>query len=188
MVTVDYFAYGANLNPAVLQRREFAYIRREPAVLLGCALKFNKRASRSGLPAGVGFANVVEKTGASVEGVLYTVTREDLLRLDEHERAPEHYRRQRTVVETSVGSRHCEVYRAHPDRIADDLVPTRNYLNHLLAAKNLLSRDYWRALSIQQCYRAACASCSELTEVLFTEAGGSNRAECAVCGETPALA
>ncbi len=182
--TVEYFAYGANLDVAVLKRRQFEFTHRQSAVLRGFELKFNKRASRNGLPVGIGFANIVERPDSTVEGILYTVTMANLKRLDEHERAPEHYRRHRLVVETASGPRQCEVYRAHPQRVADDLVPPRNYLNHMLAAKDLVSHSYWKALSRQQCYRTACAVCAKVTEVLFVETGGASRAQCAVCGHS----
>ena len=180
--TVDYFAYGANLDERVLEQRQFDFLDRLPAVLRDFALRFNRRASRSGLPAGIGFANIVEQARAAVEGILYTVTFENLAILDQHERAPEHYRRHQLVVETSAGPCGCEVYRAHPDRVADDLVPPRNYLDHILAAKDLLSENYWIALSRQECYRAACEFCAELTEVLFVEANGVSQAHCTACG------
>ena len=69
---VRYWAYGANLSPAVLARRRLRPLAASPAVLRDHRLLFNHR---------TGFANVEPANGRSAHGVLYELSDADWLRL-----------------------------------------------------------------------------------------------------------
>ena len=76
---VRYWAYGANLSPAVLARRRLRPLAASPAVLHDHRLLFNHR---------TGFANVEPAGGRSAHGVLYELSDADWLRLQEKEVGP----------------------------------------------------------------------------------------------------
>ena len=84
---VRYWAYGANLSPAVLVRRRLRPLAASPAVLRDHRLLFNHR---------TGFANVEPANGRSAHGVLYELSDADWLRLIEAEKG---YRVRRVHVE-----------------------------------------------------------------------------------------
>ncbi|MCA9073107.1 MAG: gamma-glutamylcyclotransferase [Planctomycetaceae bacterium] len=144
---MKYFAYGSNCNPAVMERKGVRYRTRQPARLTGFRLLFNKRSLKPTVPAGVGFANIHLDSAGLVEGILYDLVPDDLPTLDASERYPDHYTRISVSVETSAGLVLCEAYQAQLDKVATGLRPSREYLNHLLAAKDLMSEGYYLALA-----------------------------------------
>lgn len=164
---MKYFAYGSNCNPAVMEKKGVGYTSRERATLTGYRLLFNKMALREKLPPGIGFANINVDPNHFVEGVLYDIVEEDLGRLDESERYPDHYTRIEVTVQANEIDVACVSYQACPDKIADNLKPSRNYLNHILAAKDFLSWQYFEALNKAQTYSGECACCHKTTEVVF---------------------
>lgn len=181
---MKYFAYGSNCNPAVMARKGVEFTSREFAVLSGFQLRFNKKAMREGLPPGIGFANINEQPGASVEGVLYEIVDEQLTLLDESERYPDHYTRIDITVETKDGSSvGCMAYQALPDKVESGLRPSRNYLNHILAAKDFLSWQYFDALEKSQAYEGECACCLRRNEVTFVRDSDRLYMLCQPCRE-----
>jgi len=164
---MKYFAYGSNCNPAIMAKKRVEFISRSRGRLNGYHLLFNKMALRERLPDGIGFANINEDSAGTVEGVVYDIVDEHLPRLDESERYPEHYRRITVTVETEEGPTECLTYQAQLDKIADGLVPSRNYLNHILAGHDFLSKQYFDALDQSQTYQGECACCHTHGEVLF---------------------
>lgn len=140
-----YFAYGSNMNPARMRRRGVPFSSRRPARLPGYRLVFNKVASTQ--PPGVGYANVVPDSLSQVEGALYAVEAQSLSALDACEGYPRHYRRASGPVILADGSQpHALFYVAAPHRTRRGLRPTRRYLAHLLAARDLLSPPYYEQL------------------------------------------
>lgn len=178
-----YFAYGSNCSAAVLERKRVRFRSRVRASLSGYRLKFNKLALRPRLPEGIGFANVEEDEHGTVEGVLYDLLDEDLGRLDESERAPEHYQRVEVTVTTEKGPVRCFTYRARPEKTADGLRPSRNYLNHILGARDFLSRSYFEALEGWQTHEAPCFCCRRIQEVVFVREGERMYTLCQPCRE-----
>jgi gamma-glutamylcyclotransferase (GGCT)/AIG2-like uncharacterized protein YtfP len=180
---MKYFAYGSNCNPAILEKKGVAWTARKRAVLPGYRLLFNKKALRPRIPEGIGFANVNEDPEGTVEGILYDIRDEHLGRLDESERYPDHYGRVEVTVETDDGPERCQTYQAQPDKIAEHLKPSRNYINHILAAKDFLSWQYFEALDQSQVYRGECAVCHEENEVVFQSEGEHIHMLCQPCRE-----
>jgi cation transport regulator ChaC len=180
---MKYFAYGSNCNPAVMNRKGVSFTSRRQAVLRGFRLLFNKKAMRRSLPDGIGFANINEDAGGAVEGILYEIVDDDLEKLDRSERYPDHYDRIDVTVESDSGRHRCCTYRAQPDKVCAGLKPSRNYLNHILAAGDFLSRQYYEALDKSQAYEGDCFCCSKSTEVVFIKEDDRLYMLCQSCRE-----
>jgi gamma-glutamylcyclotransferase (GGCT)/AIG2-like uncharacterized protein YtfP len=180
---MKYFAYGSNMNPAVLAKKRIEFADRQSATLDGYLLRFNKKSLRQLLPQNIGFANVVATPGRHVEGVLYDILDESLTRLDDSERCPRHYERMSVVVKTDSGSVECFTYRARPDKTAKGLIPSRNYVSHMLGAGNLLSEAYRKWLDDHDTYADECAACHKEAEVLFVKEEGLMYVMCPPCME-----
>lgn len=180
---MQYFAYGSNCSPAIMEKKGVKYHSSQHAVLSGFRLLFNKKAMREKLPPDIGFANINEDAGSQVEGILYDIVDEHLERLDESERYPNHYTRIEVTVETTEASVECMAYQACPDKIASGLKPSRNYLNHILSAKDFLSWQYYEALEKFQTYSGECACCGKTNEVVFIKEDDRLDMLCQPCRE-----
>ncbi len=180
---MKYFAYGSNCNPAIMRKKGVDFTSRQRATLRGFRLKFNKRAFRELLPDSIGFANINVDPDGFVEGVLYEIHDDHLTLLDESERFPEHYNRITVQVETQAGVHDCSAYQAQLDKTADGLVPSRNYLNHILTAGDFLSRQYFEALDQSQTYTGDCACCHATGVVLFLKESDRMYTLCQACRE-----
>jgi len=99
---VWYFAYGANMHDrAFRERRRMRPLDQRVGRLRGYRLRFNLEGRPKGRAAP---ANLVPQEEAEVWGVLYKVTRRDLLRLDTSEGVPGRgYRPQQFEVEDQDG-------------------------------------------------------------------------------------
>jgi gamma-glutamylcyclotransferase len=66
---------------------------------------------------------------------------------DKVEGYPSHYDRIKLKVETDEGKyTEAEVYKAQPDYIGNGLKLSKNYMKHLLAAKDIISDRYYKSL------------------------------------------
>lgn len=138
--TQTVFVYGSNLDPKRLQGRCPSVRGRRGARLLDHRLVFNKIALERN---GSGYANVAPAPGEVVEGALCEMDRDDLMRLDRFEGHPRHYSRRLMAVVAGSGEPDVAwVYFATPEFKADGLVPQAEYLSHLLAGRDLLSKAY----------------------------------------------
>ena len=178
-----YFAYGTNCNPEVMEQKGIHFTSRARAVLHGFRLRFNKRSLRDSLPASIGFANIEKDEHGSVEGILYDLGVGGLERLDETERQPSHYHRMRVMVDVESGSEGCWTYQARPEVTAEGLLPSRNYINHILAGQEFLSQQYFDALDQSQTYRDTCACCAREEVVLFVRDADRLHTLCQGCRE-----
>lgn len=137
-----YFAFGANMNSAVLRRRRIEVLSREPARLRGYRLVFDLAGSPGVEPA---FANVVRHPEHDVYGVLYQLTQEQADRVDSYEGLAY------SVIEVEVegersGARWSRTYQTK--RPAPGLRPSRRYLCLLCegARENPLPPSYLQEL------------------------------------------
>ena len=145
---MKYFAYGSNMNPERMMERSIGFSQRSHAILKGYRLEFNKIASRNPQE---GYANVVKFENGIVEGLLYEIRNSDLSKLDTREGYPDHYDRVKVKVQLDDGQKvQAVTYIAQPDKLRDGLKPSRDYLGHLLAAKDVLSESYRRKLEALQ--------------------------------------
>ncbi|MDP6374589.1 MAG: gamma-glutamylcyclotransferase family protein [Pseudomonadales bacterium] len=144
-----YFAYGSNMNPVRVQERGLAFVSISPARLAGFRLVFDKV---SVAHPGRSHANVVFAPGEVVEGVLYGLEDcSEIHKMDRFERAPINYGREVVVVESRGARTPAWTYFANPAVRTPGLRPPRDYLEHLLAGREYLSRDYFEWLSATRC-------------------------------------
>lgn len=180
---MKYFAYGSNCNPAIMKKKGVEFTSAQRAVLPGYRMLFNKLALREKLPEGIGFANINEDPESEVEGILYEIVDEHLGRLDESERYPDHYGRIEVTVQVDDQMFPCISYQAQPDKVAAGLKPSRNYLDHILAAKDFLSWQYFQALNKAQTFSGSCACCEKHSEVVFVREETDLHMLCQPCRE-----
>ena len=142
---VNYFAYGSNMNPERMRERGALFYSRQRLILPGYGLTFNKIVSTPN----AGVANIVPDENGVVEGVLYQVTLKGILNLDRYEHYPNEYDRVILRVPYKI-NQHLEIktYIAQQHKTRDQLKPTRLYLDHLLAADDLLSENYYNQLKM----------------------------------------
>ncbi|MCY4094286.1 MAG: gamma-glutamylcyclotransferase [Gammaproteobacteria bacterium] len=150
-----YFAYGSNMNPKRVALRELAVEGGpEPGLLHNYELRFNKI---SRYRRGAASANIVAAFGSSVAGVLYRLRRsQDIESMDVFENSPEDYAREVVFVHTGddVLTGEAQVitawtYIAKPHAIDDSLLPTREYVGHLLASPFMTTSERSRLLALQ---------------------------------------
>jgi len=152
---MNYFAYGSNMDVLRMKERMKKHYppfhNRCAAHLRGYRLEFNKVAKDN---LREGKANIVPDDSGLVEGALYNIDMTSLSTLDEKEGYPEHYLKiPIKVTLPSDGQEVCAItYIANPGKIrdSDGLKPTKEYMTHLLAGKDILSKSYFEWLqSIQ---------------------------------------
>ncbi len=126
-----YFAYGSNLDGAQMLRRcpqarlvGPAYLPHHRLVFAGYSRRWDGAV-----------ASLESKRGGKVEGLLYLLSKSDLVSLDRFEGCPLAYRRVRKVVGSSYGWLKVEVYaqpvvaRELPSRAYYDVI-RRAYVKH----------------------------------------------------------
>ena len=144
-----YFAYGSNMNPVRLieerlKPKGVEIGERLGGRLDGWQLVFNKRARQ---PAGSGAGNIVPTTGAVVHGTLNALPDAGLEVLDHWEGvAGGHYTRRTVPVLRADTGVEIEAITYVALLTGEGLRPTREYLGHLLAGRDLLPAAYWERL------------------------------------------
>ena len=118
---------------------EFSIVGR--GVLIDYQLVFNKIANGK---LGEGYANVMTSHGDFVEGVVYQF--DEIRKLDRPEGYPTHYDRQLMPISIDSGFVEAWVYFARSSQISDGLMPSRNYMDHVLLGKEYLSDSYFKNL------------------------------------------
>jgi len=142
---MKYFAYGSNMDPDRMIKRKVKFLDRKHAILKDYSLQFNKIALSN--PEKEGKANIMCGTNELVEGVLYEIESSDEIKLDRNEVYPKHYDKDTISVQLDDGTIiDTMTYIAQPNMIKEGLRPTREYLDHLLAAKDMLSKSYYEKL------------------------------------------
>src|SRR5690625_4834021 len=140
---MKYFAYGSNMDLGRMKERGIDFTSRVFARMDDYKLVFNKKASGGNKT----FANIEPSEGNHVEGALYEFPDEQIGYLDRCEGHPYHYKRKElTVLDQDGQSMTAMVYIVQSDKIVSDLLPTRDYLDHLLEGKDLLSVSYYDEL------------------------------------------
>ena len=140
-----YFAYGSNMNAARLfedRLRPDGVARGERIAgwLDGWRLAFNKRAR---LPPGAGAGNIVPAPGEVVHGTLNLLPPKGFEILDRYEGvAGGHYERRLVPVVRADSGATIEAVTYVALLVGEELRPTRDYLGHLLAGRDLLPADY----------------------------------------------
>jgi gamma-glutamylcyclotransferase len=144
-----YFAYGSNMNAVRLfeERLQPEGVPRGERIagrLDGWRLAFNKRAR---LPAGAGAGNIVPAVGEVVHGTLNRLPPKGFEILDRYEGvAGGHYERRLVPVVRADTGATIEAVTYVALLVSEALRPTRDYLGHLLAGRDLLPADYYERL------------------------------------------
>jgi gamma-glutamylcyclotransferase len=138
---VWYFAYGSNMNPARLVDRKVPFASRVGGRLDGWRLAFNKAART---PVGSGAGNIVIDGSACVHGTLNEVQEAGLLALDHYEGVTGGHYERRTLAVVRVDTGETVPAIAYVAlKLGEGLRPTREYLGHFLAGRDLLPDDYY---------------------------------------------
>ena len=142
---VWYFAYGSNMNPVRMIKRNMNFTRRIPGTLSGYDLAFNKIAYSK---PGVAYANMMPSDEGVVHGILYRVPLLDLPNLDVAEGVSSgHYFRKELHVLTATGIQAAVCYIACDDKVMEGLTPEDVYKNHILCGSDLLGKTLSDAVS-----------------------------------------
>jgi len=139
-----YFAYGSNMNPERMKGRNINFSSRKFAKLFDYKLVFNKKAKNGNYT----YANIIESKNDFIEGSLYEFPDNEIIHLDQAEGYPNHY--DKKIVEvTDLENNLIEAttYIAKKDKIVIGLKPQREYLNHILAGRDILTDEYYANLS-----------------------------------------
>jgi len=127
-----------------MKDRKVNFKKRELATLKNYELCFNKQSSRNPEE---GYANLSPEEDTVIEGVLYEINDEDIVKLDRFEGYSNHYDKKTIEVKLKSGKEvYALVYIAQPDKIKEGLKPTKEYLNHLKERQDLISEEYNNSL------------------------------------------
>ena len=130
------------MDESRMKGRGVEFSTREQAVLEGYKLIFNKKATAGNYS----FANIQKDEDHIVEGVLYNVTAEGITKLDKYEGYPKNYDKIEIEVVADFKRIYAIAYIANEDKLVENLLPTKEYLNHILKGKDLLSDSYYQRL------------------------------------------
>lgn len=140
-----YFAYGSNMDEKRLSKRmepKGIVAERIGGRLDGWRLAFDKR-SDDPANAGRGAGNIVVASGETVHGTLNVLPPQGFEVLDGWEGVKGgHYERRVVSVRRADNGEAVEAITYIALKVADGLRPTREYLGHLLAGRDLLPADY----------------------------------------------
>ena len=144
---MKYFAYGSNMNKDRMTKRKINFTSQQFAKLADYKLIFNKKAKGGDYT----YANIVSSDNDFIEGILYEFPDNEISSLDKAEGFPNHYDKiQVTVTDKNDNSITATTYVAKDDKIANGLYPTKEYLSHLFAGQDILSKEYFEYLSKTQ--------------------------------------
>jgi len=145
---IYYFAYGSNMSPKIFEdRRKIRPTSCQCGVLDGYKLVFNLQGIPYLEPA---FANIEKKEDECVEGVVYKITKDELVQLIKTE--SKHYDVVIVPVSCKKGSMK-EAYTFMAHTTVKPKSPSQRYMNHLIegAEQYKLSKE-WRERLTRQTY------------------------------------
>ncbi len=144
-----YFAYGSNMNPDRVRQRKMDFQSAQSGLLIGYRLVFNKPSLKH---PGAASANLIADQDGRTEGVIYRLSAPDQIgRLDPYEGYPVRYHRLVLPILLGQDQVNAWVYMATPAYITEGLRPARWYLEHLLAGRHFLGKEYIDALATTPC-------------------------------------
>lgn len=137
---MNYFAYGSNMNIKRMLERGVFFSSKEKGTLKGYKFIINKKSQKN---PNIGFANIIRDDNSEVEGIIYEVSENDILKLDKYEGYPKHYNR----VTYIINNKECVIYIANQEWTSvNELESTEEYKNHILEGKEFLSENYYKKL------------------------------------------
>ena len=142
---IKYFAYGSNLDLEHLAALKVQVHYAVPAKLFDYILKFNVV---NDAVAGGGYANIVPKKGAIVEGALIFIESVSLKYLDDYEGFPVLYKKAHvSVFDEKQQAEEALVYVGDKDRLGLNLRPSKSHLRKILNGEAFFSKAYFGKLS-----------------------------------------
>lgn len=117
-----YFAYGSNINLGQMEYRCPDASVVGPVVLEGWELLFRRG----------GFATIAPKEGATIQGLLWSITPECERSLDCYEGYPRFYDKQMVTVRDSEGRSLSVMVYIMDERFREPMLPTESYYNGIL--------------------------------------------------------
>lgn len=115
----------------------------------GFGLRFNKRSAQD---ENLGCANIVYAPTEKIQGLLYQLqTVMEINKLDFFEGTPYRYSRELFQVQTHNELQTAWVYVANPSVIDNSLMPATWYIEHLMAGRDFISDDYYKAIASTPC-------------------------------------
>lgn len=139
-----YFAYGSNMDESRMEKRccqdaKFSKISR--GIMRDWNLVFDKQSKDN---PDVVYANIEPKKSSLVEGIIYKINRECVVKLNKAEgtKYHEYFRWYMDIEYDDNKSLMCIVYIANPEKVRKGLYPPKWYLEHLLEGRKCLSPNY----------------------------------------------
>lgn len=138
---MNYYAYGSNMDEKRMIERGVFFSSKEKGTLKGYRFIINKKSQKN---PNIGFANIIRDDNSEVEGIIYEVSQEDILKLDKFEGVSTgHYRRENYI----INNKKCVIYIANDNWTSvNELESTEEYKNHILEGKEFLSEKYYQKL------------------------------------------
>ena len=142
-----YYAYGSNMSQKRMEKRGLKPTEKQVAYLDNYKFIINKRSYKNPK---IGYANVIEKEGSVVEGILYEIKDNEIQMLDRFEGAHnKHYKREilnlRLLDGTYVKG---VVYVANFGWTSPrQLKTTTEYKNYILEGREWISENYYNFLN-----------------------------------------
>ena len=109
---------------------------RTSAILTNYVLAFNKKSFDGGK------ANIKSSLGDKVEGILYSVNEDDLLKLDDFEGVEDNQYKRKNIKVIDLNGHLIFAVAYVAINTGSESKPTREYLNFLLEGEHLLSPEY----------------------------------------------
>ena len=121
-----YFAYGSNMDV-----QQMSYRCPNAEVVRSVRLENYRLAYR-----GAGYATILPEQGSHVDGVLWSITTIDEIKLDRYEGFPRHYAKQRITVKAKDGTEiEAMVYVMQPPMRDHPKLPSQEYFDTVLRGK-----------------------------------------------------
>ncbi len=139
---IQYFAYGSNMSARRIRHRLGWSPNRIPATLSDYVLSFNKQ-SHDGAK-----ANIQNSSGDKVEGILYSLNKEDLICLDEYEGVHDKHYKRKNINVSDLNGHPISAIAYIAINTGKESRPSKEYLNFLLEGEHLLSPEYVSKLEV----------------------------------------
>ena len=141
------FAYGALMSLQHLKKFGISYSLRIPVTAKGYTLHFEKVAKDHPQK---GWANIAKGSNTDVvHGILYDIPGEGIAIIDVLEDYPHGYTRELITVTRENGQTiDAFAYIAHPEMIAENLLPTMEYVELLCESEDMLPPGYIQTLRL----------------------------------------
>ncbi len=137
----NYFAYGSNMSPTRISKRLGRDLTGSSAILLNYRLVFDKQSEEGGK------ANIRASPGSVVEGIIYEVYENDLLKLDYYEGVHTAQYSRIYIMVTNASGKSWTAVTYQALNTGPETPPSREYLNFLLEGKPFLSSHYYIELN-----------------------------------------